>query len=281
MKEYLKALKYILDNGKIKTNRTGTNTVSVFGYQMRFNLQDGFPAITTRKLPFKSMVSELLWFLEGSSDERRLAEILHSSRDSLYKTIWTENAYADYWIDRANYPGDCGRIYGKQMRDWRNSSGESIDQIQNLINGVKTDPNSRRHIIMNYNPGELDQMCLPPCHVLSQFDVTDGKLSCQLYQRSADLPLGSPFNIASYSLLTHMIAQVCDLDVGEFIYSIGDMHIYENQIEHANIQLSREPFTPPKLWLNPEIKDINQFGMSDIQLQNYNYHSPINYPFTV
>lgn len=281
MKEYLKALKYILDNGKVKTNRTGTNTISVFGYQMRFNLQDGFPAITTRKLPFKSMVSELLWFLEGSSDERRLAEILHNSRDSSYKTIWTENAYADYWISRASYPGDCGRIYGKQMRDWKNSSGESIDQIQNLINGIRTDPYSRRHILMNYNPGELDQMCLPPCHVLSQFDVTDGKLSCQLYQRSADLPLGSPFNIASYSLLTHMIAQVCDLAVGEFIYSIGDMHIYENQIEQANIQLSREPLPSPKLWLNSEIKDINQFGMNDIQLKYYNFHQPINYPFTV
>lgn len=281
MKEYLEALNHILTNGTIKQNRTGISTVSVFGYQMRFNLRDGFPAVTTKKLAFKSMASELLWFLEGSSDERRLAAIQFGSRNSSNKTIWTENAFSPYWIDKAEYPGDCGRIYGKQMREWKTPSGQVVDQVANLIQGIKSEPTSRRHIIVNYNPGEIDQMCLPPCHAISQFDVSDGKLSCQMYQRSADAPLGTPYNIASYSLLTHMIAQVCDLEVGEFIYTVGDFHVYENQIADVRTQLSRQPFPLPKLWLNPKIKCIEAFSLNDIKLLDYEHHSQINYQFTV
>ena len=275
MKEYLTALNYILTNGKLKKNRTGIDTLSVFGYQMRFDLSAGFPAVTTKKLAWRALVSELLWMLEGSSDERRLCEILHGTRDINKTTIWTANANAEYWIDQAAYPGDCGRIYGKQMRDWRNSRRESVDQLANLISGIQKDPHSRRHILLNYNPGEIDQMCLPPCHAMSQFDVTDGKLSCQLYQRSVDSFLGLAFNIASYSLLTHMIAQVCELSVGEFIHTSGDLHLYVNHIDQTREQLSRTPYPLPKLWLNPSIKNIENFTMNDIKLLDYQSHPSI------
>ena len=275
MKEYLTALNYILTNGTIKKNRTGIDTLSVFGYQMRFDLNKGFPAVTTKKLAWRSVVSELLWMLEGSSDERRLCEILYGTKDANKKTIWTANAFSDYWINQAEYPGDCGRIYGKQMRDWRTSDGKSIDQLQNLIAGIKTDPTSRRHILLNYNPCEIDKMCLPPCHAMSQFDVTDNKLSCQLYQRSVDSFLGLAFNIASYSLLTHMIAQVCDLKVGEFIHTSGDLHLYINHIDQTKEQLARNPYPLPKLWLNPNVKNITDFTIDDIKLLDYKHHPSI------
>lgn len=275
MKEYLHALDTVLTNGRHKTNRTNIDTLSIFGYQMRFNLQDGFPAVTTKKLAWRAVVSELLWMLEGSNDERRLCEILHGTRDNNKTTIWTANATAEYWIDHATFLGDCGRIYGKQMRDWRTFDGKSIDQIQNLINGIKSNPNDRRHIIVNYNPGEIDKMCLPPCHAMCQFDVTDGVLSCQLYQRSADLLLGVPFNIASYSLLTHMIAQVCGLEVGEFVHTFGDLHLYINHINQAHEQLTRTPLTLPKLELNSLINEIDKFTMNDVSLINYQFHPPI------
>lgn len=289
MKQYHEALKTILENGVNKTDRTGVGTRSVFGMQMRFDLRTGFPAVTTKKLAWRAVVSELLWFLEGSNDERRLAEILHGTRDSNKKTIWTDNANAEYWKSKAMFPGDLGKVYGVQWRSWpsykwndRANAHEykPIDQIQQLIDGIKQDPDSRRHILSAWNPAELDQMALPPCHVLSQFDVTNGHLSCHLYQRSADAPLGVPFNIASYSLLTHMIAQVCDLKVGEFIHTIGDLHIYLNQIDGVKEQLTREPLLLSKLWINPDIKDINCFTMNDIKLIDYQSHPSITFPFS-
>lgn len=281
MNQYQEALTHVIQNGVLKTDRTGVGTLSVFGYQMRFNLKDGFPAVTTKKLAWKAVVSELLWFLEGSNDERRLCEILHGTRDDSKKTIWSANANADYWTDRSKFKGDVGRIYGVQWRSWQANNGVSIDQIQELIYNIKHNPDSRRLIISAWNPGELDQMALPPCHVLSQFFVADGKLSCQLYQRSADMPLGVPFNIASYSLLTHMIAQVCNLDVGEFIWSGGDCHIYTNQIDGVKEQLKRDPLPLPTLWLNEDVTDIDKFSMSDIKLQNYQSHPAILFDFAV
>lgn len=263
-------LEDILNNGERKDDRTGVGTISVFGRQLRFNLEEGFPAITTKKLAWKSVKSELLWFIEGTGDERRLAEILHGSRDSTTSTIWTGNAQATYWLPKAKYEGDLGRVYGVQWRDWR-----GVDQLTNLIDGIKKDPNGRRHIITAWNVDELDQMALPPCHVLAQFYVSNGKLSCHMYQRSVDVFLGLPFNIASYALLTHMIAQVCDLKVGELIISTGDTHIYSNHIEQVNEQLSREEYPLPALFLNPEIKDIDKFTMDDILLFDYQSHGTI------
>lgn len=274
--QYLNALKFVLDNGTVKTDRTGVGTISYFGMQQRYDLSKGFPAVTTKRLAWRSVVSELLWFIEGSGDERRLREILHGNRNSDKETIWTANAEADYWKSRAKFPGDLGRVYGVQWRRWEPPRwGLLVDQLQNLIDNIKRDPNGRRHILTAWNPGELDDMALPPCHVLSQFSVTDGKLSCQMYQRSCDMFLGVPFNIASYSLLTHMIAQVCDLEVGEFIHVLGDAHIYLNHVEQVKLQLSREPYTPPYLKLNPLIKTITGFTMNDIELINYKSHSAI------
>lgn len=264
MKQYHQALKHILTNGKSKTDRTGVGTRSVFGYQMRFNLQEGFPATTTKKLAWRAVVSELLWFLEGSSDERRLAEILHNSRDSAKKTIWTANAEADYWQDKAKFPGDLGRVYGVQWRDFG-----GVDQITKLVNDLKTNPDSRRHIITAWNPPELDQMALPPCHVIAQFDVTDGQLSCQLYQRSCDMFLGVPFNIASYSLLVHIIARECGLEVGDFVWTGGDCHIYNNHFDAVEEQLSREPKPLPMLVFT-EGKKIADYDIDDFVLDNYN-----------
>ena len=286
---YLNALKEILDNGEDRPDRTGIGTRGIFGMQMRFNLQEGFPALTTKKLAWRAVVSELLWFIEGSSDERRLAEILHGDRNTSKSTIWTANASADYWTNKRlrRHPGDLGRVYGVQWRRWRKPLIrinkvvlQNLDQLADLITGIKEDPYSRRHILTAWNPGELELMALPPCHMMAQFYVNNGRLSCQMYQRSADFPLGVPFNIASYALFTHMIAQVCNLDVGEFIHTIGDAHIYLNQIDGVREQLSREPLPLPTLHLNPEIKDITQFTMDDIQLINYQSHPTINFPFS-
>ena len=277
MKTYLDALKFVLENGQERKDRTGVGTIGVFGMQQRYDLSQGFPAVTTKKLAFKACLSELLWFIEGSNDERRLCEILHGTRSSNKKTIWTDNATSKYWLPKIQFIGDLGRIYGVQWRDFG-----GVDQVVELINNIKKDPYGRRHIITAWNPAELDQMALPPCHCFAQFYVSaDGKLSCQMYQRSVDLPLGAPFNIASYSMLTHMIAQVCGLEVGEFIHVMGDAHIYINQIDGVKEQLTREPLPLPKLWLNPKVKDITKFTMDDIKLIDYVSHPTINFPFAV
>jgi thymidylate synthase len=274
--EYLNALQAVLDNGTQKEDRTGVGTISYFGMQQRYDLSRGFPAVTTKKLAWRSVVSELLWFLEGSGDENRLREILHGSRDSEKSTIWTANATAPYWQAKAKYEGDLGRVYGVQWRHWqRPFMNSNVDQLERLIEGIKTDPNGRRHILTAWNPGELDKMALPPCHIMAQFYVANGKLSCQMYQRSCDMFLGVPFNIASYSLLTHMIAQVCDLEVGEFVHTLGDAHIYSNHVEQVKEQLQREPLPAPQLRLNPDIKDITKFTMQDIELINYQSHAAI------
>ena len=277
METYLNQLQHILNNGKERTDRTGTGTIGVFGYQDRYDLRKGFPAVTTKKLAWKAVVSELLWFIEGSGDERRLAEILFGSRDVGNKTIWTANAESPAWKAKATFTGDLGRVYGVQWRSWNGK----VDQLQNLIDGIKTDPYGRRHIITAWNPGELTEIALPPCHCFAQFYVCDGELSCHMYQRSLDALLGGPFNIASYSLLTHMIAQVCGLKVGDFVHSIGDLHIYSNHVEQVNLQLSRKPLSLPTLKLNTEIKNIDRFTMSDITLEKYMFHPPIQAPMAV
>jgi thymidylate synthase len=295
MKQYNDALKFILENGVKSEDRTGEGTLSYFGLQMRFNLQEGFPAVTTKKLAWKSMVSELLWFIEGSGDERRLAEILHGTRDLDKKTIWTDNANAPYWKPKAKFEGDLGNVYGVQWRRWKKSSRkglkglwdmltgrvEYIDQLKQLIEGIKKDPYGRRHILTAWNVAELDQMALPPCHTFCQFYVRDGKLSCQLYQRSADFFLGVPFNIASYALFTHIIAQICDLEVGDFVHTFGDAHIYLNHLDAVKEQLQREPYDLPKLKINLSIKDIDGFKMDDFELENYKHHAPIKAPMAV
>ena len=286
-KVYLDALKNILENGEDRPDRTGVGTRSIFGLQMRFNLEDGFPAITTKKLAWRAVVSELLWFIEGSGDEYRLREILHGDRYSEKRTIWTDNAEADYWVKRKlqRHPGDLGRVYGVQWRRWRKPLVrinkvvlQNHDQLLELINGIKEDPYSRRHIISAWNPGELDLMALPPCHMMAQFYVNNGKLSCQMYQRSADMFLGVPFNIASYALFTHMIAQVCNLEVGELIITLGDAHIYNNHFDQVKEQLKREPKLSATLELNSEISVITEFEMGDIELVGYESHEAIKAP---
>ena len=349
MKHYLEDLSFISTHGVSRPDRTGTGTKAVFGMQTRYDLSQSFPAVTTKKLAWKACVSELLWFLEGSSDERRLCEILHGTRDSSKTTIWTENANAPYWKPKAKFDGDLGRIYGVQWRDWRTPLDNSTilkrlknlfkkeqytttDQLLDLIQRIKSDPYGRRHILSAWNPGELDRMALPPCHTLSQFFVEpltqteidtsyfklrdslpveerdafaiDGhgnsrefrgktaedlieiglptqKLSCQLYQRSGDTWLGVNLNISSYSLLTCMIAQCCGLAVGEFIWTGGDCHIYDNHADAVEEQLLREPMEPPQLWLNPTIFDITKFTMDDIKLIDYQSHPPIKAPMAV
>jgi len=287
---YLNALKNILENGEDRPDRTGTGTRGVFGLQMRFDLQDGFPAITTKKLAWKAVVSELLWFIEGSGDENRLKEILHGERYTDKKTIWSDNATAPYWVNKKlqRHPGDLGRVYGVQWRRWRKPLVrinkvvlQNHDQLIELINGIKDDPYSRRHIITAWNPGELDIMALPPCHMMAQFYVSNGKLSCQMYQRSADMFLGVPFNIASYALFTHMIAQVCNLEVGDLIITIGDAHIYNNHFEQVKEQLTREPMPLATLNLNPDISVITDFDMDDVELVNYTSHNAIPAPMAV
>jgi thymidylate synthase len=290
MQQYLDCLAQILENGEARPDRTGTGTLSVFGMQMRFNLRDGFPAVTTKKLAWRSVVSELLWFIEGSGDEYRLREILHGERYTDKTTIWTDNAQANYWVSKRlqRHPGDLGRVYGVQWRRWRKPLVrinkvvlQNHDQLLELIAGIKADPYSRHHIITAWNPGELDLMALPPCHMMSQFYVSNGRLSCQMYQRSADMFLGVPFNIASYALFTHLIAQVCNLDVDELIISFGDAHIYNNHIDQVKEQLSRKPLVLPTLSLNPEISVITDFGMEDIELIGYESHDPISAPMAV
>jgi thymidylate synthase len=290
MQQYKELLHDILDNGEIKDDRTGVGTHSVFGRHIRFDLRRGFPAITTKKLAWKACVGELLWFIEGSSDERRLAELTHGTSEGKV-TIWTPNAEAPYWKPKAKFEGDLGRVYGVQWRHWKKYKWSDqaniheiteVDQLANLIKGLIEDPNGRRHILSAWNVSELDEMALPPCHVMSQFYVNKNKeLSCHMYQRSVDVYLGLPFNIASYALLTHLIAQVCDLKVGELIISTGDTHIYQNHLEQVNEQMSREPYELPTLWLNPEIKDINNFKMDDIKLIDYQSHGQLKAPMAV
>lgn len=293
MKSYLELMQDILDNGEERGDRTGVGTISVFGRQLRFDLRKEFPAVTTKKLAWKAVSGELLWFIEGSGDERRLAEITHGTKEGVV-TIWSPNAEAPYWKHKATFLGDLGRVYGVQWRHYRkykevkdygpaHNGGErvatdktEVDQLLNLVEGLKNNPHDRRHILNAWNVGELDQMALPPCHVLSQYYVNSkGELSCHMYQRSVDVFLGLAFNIASYALLTHMLAQVCNYTPGELIISTGDTHIYLNHLDQVKEQLTREPLPAPTLWLNPEIKDITKFTMEDIRLENYVSHGPI------
>ena len=258
MKQYLDLLDHVLTNGTIKDDRTGTGTKSVFGYQMRFNLQQGFPLLTTKKLHLKSIIYELLWFLDGDTNIKYL--------NNNNVKIW------DNWADKN---GDLGHIYGYQWRSWPAGNGKHIDQISNVINDIKNNPNSRRLLVSAWNVGELDKMALPPCHILFQFYVADGKLSCQLYQRSADIFLGVPFNIASYALLTMMVAQVTNLQLGDFVHTLGDAHIYLNHIEQTKLQLSREPRKLPIMKINPNVKNIFDFKYDDFSLTDYDPHPHI------
>ena len=258
MEQYLRLLQHILDQGVAKTDRTGTGTRSCFGYQMRFNLEDGFPLVTTKKLHLKSIVYELLWFLHGDTNTRYLNE--HGVN------IWNE------WADEH---GDLGPVYGKQWRSWEGANGKVFDQISDVVKQIRTNPDSRRMIVSAWNVADLPDMALMPCHTLFQFYVADGKLSCQLYQRSADVFLGAPFNIASYALLTLMIAQVCGLRPGDFVHSFGDVHLYNNHLEQARTQLSRTPFALPVMKINPDRKDLFNFQYEDFTLENYQFHPPI------
>jgi thymidylate synthase len=252
MKQYHELLQHVLETGTQKSDRTGTGTVSVFGYQMRFNLEDGFPLLTTKKLHTRSIFHELLWFLKGETNIQYLKE----NKVSI-------------WDDWADDKGELGPVYGKQWRSWETADGKTVDQITNVIEQIKTNPDSRRHLVIAFNPGEIDKMALPPCHAFFQFYVANDKLSCQLYQRSADIFLGVPFNIASYALLTHMVAQVCGLKAGEFIHTLGDAHIYSNHMDQVKLLLSRTPRALPTLSLNPEVKNIFDFSYEDIQIDGY------------
>jgi len=258
MKQYLVLLDHVLQKGTAKADRTGTGTISVFGYQMRFDLNEGFPLLTTKKLHLRSIIHELLWFLQGNTNIKYLKDNNVS--------IWDE------WADEN---GDLGPVYGKQWRSWQTSNGQTIDQITQLIQNIKTNPDSRRLIVSAWNIGEIEKMALPPCHVLFQFYVAEGKLSCQLYQRSADIFLGVPFNIASYALLTMMVAQVCHLKPGDFVHTFGDAHLYNNHLDQARLQLTREPRHLPVMNINPEVKDIFGFHFEDFNLQGYDPHPHI------
>ncbi|MSR87052.1 thymidylate synthase [Candidatus Peribacteria bacterium] len=286
MQQYLNLLRHVLENGVQKDDRTGTGTLSVFGYQMRFNLQEGFPLLTTKKLSTRAIFQELLWFLKGDTNVKSLQEV--------QVTIWDEWATAEQTAKFGRLEGDLGPVYGHQWRNFgatRNPDGtyqkNGVDQIARLIDGIKNNPDSRRHIITGWNPKEADQVALPPCHTLFQFYVSQPSaglrpaLSCQLYQRSGDTFLGVPFNIASYSLLTHMIAQVCDLQVGEFVHTLGDVHLYLNHLEQAKEQLTREPRPLPQLKLNPAVKAIDWFKYEDIEILNYDPQSAIKAPIAV
>lgn len=264
MRQYLNLLDHVLNNGTRKSDRTGTGTLSVFGHQMRFDLAAGFPALTTKKVHMKSVIAELLWFLRGDTNVQWLHE--------RGVTIWDE------WADAQ---GELGPIYGYQWRSWPALSGEKVDQIARVIDSIKTNPDSRRHIVSAWNAADIDDMALPPCHTLFQFYVADGKLSCQLYQRSADTFLGVPFNIASYSLLTMMVAQVCDLKPGDFVHTLGDAHLYSNHLEQARLQLGREPRALPTMKLNPARQSIDDFTADDFELVNYDPHPGIKAPIAV
>jgi len=264
MIQYLDLLRHVLEHGKFKADRTGTGTYSVFGAQMRFSLRDNFPLVTTKKTHLKSITHELLWFLRGETNVRSL--------NANGVTIWDEWADAD---------GNLGRIYGAQWTDWRTADGRSINQIDEVIAQIKKNPDSRRHIVTAWNPGETETMALPPCHALFQFYVSEGELSCQLYQRSADIFLGVPFNIASYALLVLMVAQVCGLKPGDFVHTFGDLHLYANHVEQAKLQLSREPRPLPQMKLNPAVHDIHDFKFEDFELVNYDPHPGIKAPIAV
>lgn len=299
-KQYLELCQDVLDNGVVRTDRTGVGTKSVFGRQIRHDLSKGFPLLTTKQTFFKPMAGELLWFLEGSSDERRLAEITYDTRDFQRKTIWSPNANADYWKPKAQYPGDLGRVYGVQWRNWTHTEVLSIDdnlshedgsdiyfgakikvtkhdQIAKIIKTIKENPADRRMILTAFNVGEMHQMALPPCHMFAQFHVNEQtkKLNCQVYIRSNDLFLGLPFNMASYALLVHMIAQVTNLKPGELIITIGDAHIYLNHVEQMELQLSRKPYDLPTLLINPGVSDIDYFSLQDFEICEYKYHPAI------
>ena len=258
MRQYLDLMSHVMQNGSLKTDRTGTGTKSVFGYQMRFNLNEGFPCVTTKKLHLKSIIHELLWFLKGDTNIKYL-------NDNGVR-IWDE------WADKN---GDLGHVYGYQWRSWPTPNGRHIDQIKQIIKQIKETPNSRRIIVSAWNVGEIENMALPPCHTFFQFYVSENKLSCQLYQRSADIFLGIPFNIASYALLTMMVAQVCNLELGDFVHTLGDAHIYTNHFEQTELQLSREPKRLPKMIINKEVKDIFEFKFEDFHLIDYEYHPHI------
>ncbi len=264
MKAYLDLLRHVLENGTNRTDRTGTGTHSVFGHQLRFNLEEGFPLLTTKKVHLKSIIHELLWFLSGDTNVKYLQDNGVS--------IWNE------WADEE---GNLGRVYGAQWRSWQSSSGESIDQIQEVLASLRRDPYSRRHLVVAYNPGEIKQMALPPCHAFFQFYVADGRLSCQLYQRSADIFLGVPFNIASYALLTMMMAQVLDLRPGDFVHTFGDLHLYNNHIEQAKLQLSRDTRSLPVMKINPSVRDLFSFRYEDFTLEAYDPHPAIKAPVAV
>lgn len=264
MQQYLQLLQHILDTGASKTDRTGTGTISCFGYQMRFDLQKGFPLVTTKKVHLKSIIYELLWFLKGETN-----------------IAYLKGHGVSIWDEWANAEGELGPVYGKQWRSWQGADGKVHDQIADVIKQIKTNPDSRRIIVNAWNVGELSQMALLPCHTMFQFYVANGKLSCQLYQRSADVFLGVPFNIASYALLTMMIAQVCDLEPGEFIHTFGDVHIYKNHLEQVKLQLSRTPYPLPIMKLNPVVKDIFGFTYEDFTLENYQSHPAIKAPVAV
>ena len=264
MKQYHHFLRHVLDQGVKKDDRTGTGTISVFGYQMRFDLSEGFPLLTTKKVHLKSVIHELLWFLQGSTNIKYLNEN--------GVTIWNE------WADER---GELGPVYGKQWRSWEAPGGEEIDQIANVVSQIKRNPNSRRLIVSAWNPADVDKMALPPCHTMFQFYVADGKLSCQLYQRSADIFLGVPFNIASYALFTMMIAQAGDLEAGDFIHTFGDAHIYLNHLDQVNLQLSREPRELPRMKINPSVKNVFEFKYEDFELLNYNPYPGIKAPVAV
>ncbi|MGH1397606.1 MAG: thymidylate synthase [Alphaproteobacteria bacterium] len=258
MEQYHALMRHVLDNGAVKEDRTGTGTRSVFGYQMRFDLGAGFPLVTTKKCHLKSIIHELLWFIDGDTNIKYL-------QDNGVR-IWNE------WADEN---GDLGPVYGEQWRSWRTADGREVDQLSNVIEQIKSNPDSRRLLVVAYNPGVVDDMALPPCHAFFQFYVADGKLSCQLYQRSADIFLGVPFNIASYALLTMMIAQVCDLEVGDFVHTLGDAHLYSNHLEQTELQLSREPYPLPQMKINPDVKSIFDFKFEDFELVNYEAHPHI------
>ncbi len=264
MKQYLDLMRHVLEHGARKEDRTGTGTLSVFGYQMRYDLAAGFPAVTTKKLHFRSIIHELLWFLRGDSNIAYL-------RENGVK-IWDE------WADEN---GDLGPVYGVQWRSWPTPSGQTIDQIAQVVDAIQKTPDSRRLIVSAWNVADIEHMKLPPCHALFQFYVANGKLSCQLYQRSADIFLGVPFNIASYALLTAMIAQVCGLEPGEFVHTLGDAHLYSNHLEQAALQLEREPYPLPRLWLNPDCKTLEDFGYDDIRIEDYQSHATIKAPIAV
>ena len=264
MKQYLSLMSHVLENGHHKQDRTGTGTLSVFGWQMRFDLQQGFPLLTTKKLHTRSIIHELLWFIRGETNIQYLKE----------------NGVS-IWDDWADENGDLGPVYGKQWRHWVTPGGTEVDQLRKLVDGLRKNPDSRRHIVSAWNPADVDEMALPPCHALFQLYVADGRLSCQLYQRSADIFLGVPFNIASYAMLTSMLAQVCGLEVGDFVWTGGDCHLYTNHLDQARLQLTRTPRPLPKLYLNPEIREIGDFRYEDFTLEGYDPHPHIAAPVAV